>query len=91
MKTTTSKGQVFEASRALVSVRDSNRLMMDVMDARSISEVAADFEGVETLTQEDAQHVEHAYRGFTELAAISRNDSDGSLRITMKKPKHKEG
>ena len=86
MKTETSKGKTFEASTAFVSVRDSNRLMMDVMDMRAISEVAADFEGVETLTQEDAQHVEHVFRGFTVLAAASRNKSDGSVRITLEKP-----
>ena len=86
MKTETSKGKTFEASTVLVFVRDSNRLMMDVMDSRAISEVAEDFEGVEVLTQEDAQHVDHVYRGFTELAAISRNKSDGSLRITLAKP-----
>ena len=86
MKTETNRGNVFEASRAFVSVRDSNRLMLDVMDARTIGEAAPDFEGVEMLTQEDNQHVEYVYRGFTELAAISRNDSDGSLRITLKKP-----
>lgn len=85
MKTQTSKGKTFDASTVLVSVRDSNRMMMDVKDSRAISEVAADFEGVEVLTQEDAQHVEHVYRGFTELIAISRNKSDGSLRITLEK------
>ena len=90
MKTTTSKGQVFEASRALVSIRDSNRLMMDVMDMRKIGEIAPDFEGVDTLTQEDAQHVEHSYRGYTELVAISRNESDGSVRITLKKGRKEE-
>lgn len=86
MLTKTSKGKTFEASTALVLVRDRNRLMLDVMDMRAISEVAADFEGVETLTQEDAQHVEHAYRGYTILSAISRNRSDGSVRVTLEKP-----
>lgn len=86
MLTTTSTGKTFDASPALVSVRDSSRLMFDVMDTRPIGEIAPDFEGVETLTQEDAQHVEHAYRGYTVLAAISRNRSDGSVRVTLEKP-----
>lgn len=86
MLTTTSKGKTFDASRALVSVRDSSRLMFDVVDARKIGEIAPDFEGVETLTQVDEQKVEHAYRGYTELAAISRNKSDGSVRVTLEKP-----
>lgn len=87
MKTTTSKGKTFEASPALVSVRDKSRLMLDVMDERPLSQVAADFEGLETLTQRDTQDVEHVYRGYTEVAAASRNESDGSLRITLKKPR----
>lgn len=86
MKTTTSKGKTFDASTAFVLARDSNRLMMDVMDERALSEIAADFEGVETLTQVDALHVEHVYHGYTVLAAISRNKSDGSVRLTLKKP-----
>lgn len=86
MKTTTSSGKTFETSMALISVRDSNRLMMDVMDTRAISSIALDFENVETLTQEDEQHVEHVYRGYTEISAMSRNESDGSVRLTLKKP-----
>lgn len=86
MLTTTSAGKTFEASKVMVSVRDSNRLMMDVMDLRKISEVASDFEGVETLTQEDELGVEHVYRRYTTLAAISRNKSDGSVRITLERP-----
>ena len=86
MRTTTSRGKTFETSRAMVSVRDERILMMDVVDARSVSEVAADFDGVEKLTQEDAQHVEHVYKGYTLLTAISRNKSDDSKRITLEKP-----
>ena len=86
MLTTTSTGKTFDASPALVSVRDSSRLMFDVMDTRPIGEIAPDFEGVETLTQVDAQQVEHAYHGYTVLAAISRNRSDGSARVTLEKP-----
>lgn len=86
MLTTTSTGKTFEASRAIVSVRDSSRLMFDVMDARKIGVIAPDFEGVETLTQVDEQKIEHVHRGYTELAAISRNKSDGSVRVTLEKP-----
>lgn len=90
MLTTTSTGKTFDASPALVSVRNSSRLMMDIVDSRTVSEVAADFEGVEKLTQEDAQHVDHVYKGYTVLAAASRNKSDGSVRVTLEKPQRRE-
>lgn len=88
MKITTSKGKTFEAGFILASVRDKNRLMIDHKDERALSEIAADWEGAEEIVQADEANpgIEKVFRGYTVLAAISRNRSDNSVRVTLERP-----
>ena len=66
----------------------SGNLMIELMDDRLLSKVAADFEGRKKLVRTDtsAPGVATTYEGYTELIDIRRNQTDGSVRLTLRKP-----
>lgn len=65
-----------------------NKVMIELIDERPLSQIAADFEGREKLTRKDdiREDIETVYTGFTQLTAIQRNAVSGSVRITLAKP-----
>lgn len=67
---------------------DSNgRVMIELKDDRPLAEIAADFEGVKTLTKTDAKKpgIEEVYTGYTNLIAVSRDNYEGVTRLIIKK------
>lgn len=70
------------------TLRGGNMIMIEVMDDRKLSKIAAAFEGVETIrkTNTNLPGVSETYEGYTELIDIRRNQNDGSVRMTLKRP-----
>lgn len=70
------------------TLRGGNTIMIEVMDDRKLSKIAAAFEGAETIRKTNANMpgVSETYEGYTELIDIRRNQTDGSVRMTLKRP-----
>ena len=87
MTITTSKGKVFPVVFIGVLLRDGHRLVIDLPDSRPLSEVAADFEGLETVTKTNTKTpgVKEIYEGFTNLVEVHRNMAAGTVRVTLEK------
>ena len=69
------------------SVVTPGRLMIEIEDTRALSVIAAEFEGVQRIDAVRWYDKEIPYEGYTELIDIRRNQADGSVRMTLKKPK----
>ena len=78
------------APRACEYIGDSvvtpGRLMLEIEDARVLSVIAAEFEGVQRIDAVRWYDQESVYEGYTELIDIRRNQSDGTVRMTLKRP-----
>lgn len=84
----TSKGKTFEGVWAYGPMRGSNELMIELRDDRLLSQVAADFEGCETIRVDNGRRSPvMLYEGYTHLSAVDPGEDDGSYRLTLKKPK----
>lgn len=68
------------------SVTTPGRLMIEIMDERALSVIAGEFEGVKRIDAERWYNERIAYEGYTELIDIRRNQADGSVRMTLKRP-----
>lgn len=66
---------------------NGGRVMVELKDDRPISEIAADFEGSQTLTKTDARKpgVEEVYTGYTQIVSVSRDNHEGVTRLFLKK------
>lgn len=87
MTITTSKGKTFDINWMWSTNRGGNRLMIEMEDSRSMSDIADDFEGVCTITKTDSKTpgVKEVYEGFTTLVILSRDNADGVIRLTLEK------
>lgn len=83
----TSRGKTFEVGFIGVPMRNVGRLMFEVKDGRTLSLIAADFDGLESISKTDDLRPGETvlYEGFSELTGLSRQ-TDGSVRITLEKP-----
>lgn len=86
MRIRTSRGKTLEIN--YIWPEQNGRVMIELEDARPLSEIAADFDGVETLVKTDEKKpgVEEVYSGFTELIIASKDNYVGVTRLTMRKP-----
>lgn len=66
----------------------SKQVVIELTDDRPLSRIAAEFENVKTIRRTDnlREDVVTLYEGFTELVDIRRNQTTGSVRLTIKKP-----
>lgn len=66
----------------------SKQVIIELTDERPLSRIAAEFENVKTIRRTDnlRDDVVTLYEGFTELVDIRRNQTTGSVRLTIKKP-----
>lgn len=66
----------------------AGQIVIELEDDRPLSEIAGMFEGREELVRTDTIRPEIAtrYEGYTELIDIRRNQTSGSVRLTLKKP-----
>ena len=87
MQIRTNDGKSFDIIFIGTLLRDGNRLVIELKDDRAFSEIAADFEGMETITKTDSRkpNRKDIYEGFTKLSGINENEATGTVRITLKK------
>lgn len=83
----TSKGKTFDASWIFGPLRGTGELMIEMKDTRLISEIAADFEGLESIRayQREGEPVT-LYEGYARLTAVDPGTDDGSVRLTLRRP-----
>ena len=74
MKITTNNGKMFEVQFAEASIIEPNRMIIELVDERPFAEIAADFDGLETITKSDDDMLEEVkvYEGFSRLYSIQR-------------------
>ena len=68
------------------SVTSTGLLMIEVIDERALSVIAGEFEGVRHIDAVRWYDQEIVYEGYTELIDIRRNQADGTVRMTLKRP-----
>ncbi len=87
MKITTSKGKTFDIRFIGATLRGGNRMMIELKDARPICEIAADFDGLNTITKTDdiSPNEKTVYEGFTQLVGIHLNKENGTVLLTLEK------
>lgn len=87
MELTTNRGQTFDIQYVGTALTGSGRLLIEIEDDRLLSEIAADFEGVQTLRKADSVQdgVYAVYEGYTRLVSIHRNMSTDTVRLTLEK------
>lgn len=86
---TTSKGKTFDIDFMWGPLRDSGDVSLQIHDKRPLSEVAADFDGVERFDKHDPQTEDMVFEGYTRLQSITyrANGADDTVLVTVSKPK----
>lgn len=84
----TNRGQTFDVNWAWVP-RDTNRLMIELNDARSIEEIAQDFDRLTTIERESETEGNKVYIGYEKLIGVVCDPDKGTVQLTM--VKRKEG
>lgn len=66
----------------------SRQVVIELTDERPLSQIAAEFENVKTIrrTNNLRDDVVTLYEGFSEMIDIRRNQTTGSVRLTLRKP-----
>ena len=87
MKITLSNGKKFDIRHIGTMLRDGNRVVIELEDGRAFSKIAANFEGVDTITKTDDNNpnVKEVFEGYSKLVGIQRNKAAGTVRITLEK------
>ena len=87
MTITTDKGKTFDVSFAWGPVRwnGEQRLMIELeKDARALSEICADFDGVQTFERKDEDEGDMTFSGYTDLVSASRDRSRGTVALALR-------
>ena len=87
MTITTDKGKTFDVNFAWGPVRfgADQRLIIEITaDARPLSEICADFEGVQTFERKDENEGDMPFTGYTELVSVSRDSSRGTVALALR-------
>lgn len=87
MRIQTDRGKTFEVKWCFQLSRNPNALNIEYRDERPFAEIAADFDGVNTITKVDdtKPEKEKPYTGFTKLTGINRLDKKGTVRLTLER------
>lgn len=85
MRIETNKGKSYEIN-AIAPYTHKNQILIDMNDDRPFSEIATDFDGVETITRKmvDDGSAYEKYEGYTKLFSITKIAND-RVRITLAK------
>lgn len=86
MTITTDKGKTFDVNFAWGPVRwnGAQMLMIDLAkDARALSEICADFEGVKTIERKDEDEGDMTFTGYTDLVSAARDRSRGTVTLAL--------
>lgn len=87
MTITTDKGKTFDVNFAWGPVRwgVDQRLIIEIAaDARALSEICADFDGVQTFERKDENEGDMTFTGYTDLVSASRDRSRGTVAIALR-------
>ena len=86
MRIETSAGKVFPIQAICESLRDKNKILIEVEDSRRIDEVILDFKGLDFIkyfrTEKSVSY--EMYEGFKKVVSITDNE-DGTFRLTLEK------
>jgi len=86
MRIKTSKGTTHDIRVMCEMLRNKNRALIELEDSRPLSEIAAEFDGLEWIrkymTAESTAY--EMYEGFTRLCGIQRTET-GTVRLTLEK------
>ena len=87
MKITLSDGKAFDIRFIGALLRNSNQVVIELEDGRALSKIAANFEGVKTITKTDSgnPNIKEVYEGYTQLVSIHMNRAAGTVRLTLEK------
>lgn len=84
----TSKGKTHEVTLVSPALRDRNIVLIELKDERSLSEIAADLDGLTAFReQEDEQNdgVYKTYENFSELISVKRDKKRGAVIVTLER------
>lgn len=87
MTITTNKGKTFDVNYAWGPVRlnGEKRLMIELAaDARALSEICADFEGVKTFERKDENEGDMTFTEYTDLVSAARDRSRGTVTLALR-------
>lgn len=85
MTLTTEKGKTFDVNYAWGPVRSTNELMIELAsDARPLSQICVDFEGVQTFERKDKDEGDKTFTGYTELVSAVRDRNSGSVLLALR-------
>lgn len=87
MKLTTSKGKTFDINYIWPTMRNGEKLMIELEDDRPMTQIADDFDGIEVFEKTDKKKpgVKEVFTGFTRLVNMSRENYEGVIRLTLEK------
>lgn len=86
MQLTTNKGKTFEINYIWPTTRNGEKLMIELEDSRTASQIVADFDGVEVFEKtEKKKPGKEVFEGFTRLVGYSSENFDGVIRLTLEK------
>ena len=86
MTITTDRGKTFEVNFAWGPVRSTGELMIELaQDVRPLSEIAADFEGVQTFDRKDELEGDMMFEGYTEIMSVVRDRYRDTVTIAIRR------
>ena len=77
---TTDKGKTYEVGYAWAPLMDGS-CFIAMQDARMLSEIAAEFEGLESIHYVDTDTGEYDFTGYTVLTGISRDGQGVKIKL----------
>lgn len=86
MQIRTDQQKTFDVNYAWGPVRSTGELMIELTaDARPISEIAADFEGVQVFDRPDEHQGNMTFVGYTELVSVVRDRNTGAVLLVLRR------
>ena len=86
MTVKTDRGKTFDVNYACGPVRSTGELMIELTaDARPLSQIAADFEGVQAFEREDENEGNMTFEGYTDLVSVVRDRTRGAVLLALRK------
>lgn len=84
MTITTNRGKTFDVNWAW-AMKDSNRLMIELPDKRSVSEIAEDFDGLTRIDRKSKEEGDKVYTGYTMLTRVIKDTEKGTALVTLER------
>lgn len=80
----TNRGQTFDVNWAWPP-RNTNRLMIEMKDSRSIEEIAQDFDGLVTISRKSETEGDAVYTGYDTLVSVIKDTAKGTVQLTLER------